>query len=795
MPLPLPNLDDRRWADLVDEGRALISRFAPDWTDHNVHDPGITLIELFAWLTEMTVYRLNRVPDRHRRKFLSLIDYAPHTPQAAHTVLTFDPDPGTAPFEIPAGAEFEAATFEGLPIRFRTLRNLTVSVANLAVVQVEEIDASGTATIHDRTRDWRDALPMAPFGDNPQPGAAFYLGFNDLPAEVPITLGFRFEGPGNGTNERERIVHEAKAQREACRPALPNITCDPEESETKSSNELVPPHHSAHLVWEVFTGTDPSDPKSWAGLDPIMEFPRPVVGQVMDDTRSMTLDGMVEVNLPPTIVQTALANISDPLFYVRCRLITGSYDAAPTLIDVLPNSVRAQQCVPVFQRFTIAVGVTPSGPAPTPGEAVRLKMAQDPTGIIQALTFLEPENTLEQPDITVLSFQAPAGGSIGHITLEIAQVGSGDGRPSQQATLPQAPVLVDSLHLYTHRGDIWQEWTRREDFDASVRTDFHFVLDATNGEIAFGDGERGQVPRAGTLILAVYRATRAERGNPGAGTVTQTSATPGNTLWLAGLTDVVSEQLPRIVSNPGPARGGASAEALSGAISRAVETLYAHQRLLDLCAETKCHSLDQLDRQRVRGVRSPTRAVNLLDIERLALDVPGTCVARARAWAGVHSAFPCLHAPGVVTVVVLPDMPIAKPEPSAGLVEAIRRFLNRRRMLTTRLVVVGPEYLEVQVHARVRRLSHINSKGARKRIEEALTRFLDPRRGGPDGLGWPFGRDVYRSEILQLIDGVHGVDHVLELTLMAGGGQSRCGNISLCPTWLVTPGKHEIEVV
>ena len=82
MPLPLPNLDTRRWSDLVDEGRALIPRFAPGWTDHNVHDPGVTLIELFAYLTESLLYRANWIPERHRRKFLALLGYPalPPTP-------------------------------------------------------------------------------------------------------------------------------------------------------------------------------------------------------------------------------------------------------------------------------------------------------------------------------------------------------------------------------------------------------------------------------------------------------------------------------------------------------------------------------------------------------------------------------------------------------------------------------------------------------------------------------------------------------------------------------------------
>ena len=82
MPLDIPDLDDRRWADLVEEARALIPRVAPRWTDHNAHDPGITFIELFAWLAEMQLYQLNRVGERHREAFARL---AGVQPPAAHS--------------------------------------------------------------------------------------------------------------------------------------------------------------------------------------------------------------------------------------------------------------------------------------------------------------------------------------------------------------------------------------------------------------------------------------------------------------------------------------------------------------------------------------------------------------------------------------------------------------------------------------------------------------------------------------------------------------------------------------
>lgn len=73
MPIDLPNLDDRRYKDLVEEARSLIPTYAPQWTNHNPSDPGITLIEMFAYHTEMLIYRLNRITDANKGMFLKLL--------------------------------------------------------------------------------------------------------------------------------------------------------------------------------------------------------------------------------------------------------------------------------------------------------------------------------------------------------------------------------------------------------------------------------------------------------------------------------------------------------------------------------------------------------------------------------------------------------------------------------------------------------------------------------------------------------------------------------------------------
>ena len=72
-PLSLPTLDDRTYADLVAEAQALIPAFGPDWTNYNPSDPGVTLLELFAWLAEMLLYRTDQITPDTQLTFARLL--------------------------------------------------------------------------------------------------------------------------------------------------------------------------------------------------------------------------------------------------------------------------------------------------------------------------------------------------------------------------------------------------------------------------------------------------------------------------------------------------------------------------------------------------------------------------------------------------------------------------------------------------------------------------------------------------------------------------------------------------
>jgi hypothetical protein len=577
MPIALPNLDDRRWADLVDEGRSLIPVYSPAWTDFNPSDPGITLLELFAFIAEMDIYQINRIPDRHKRKFLELIGLAPAGPKPARTVLTFTLASGEVARNIPQGTEYE---FGDAKLRFRTLTPIAVAPGSLLAIQAAD---------------------------------ALYLGFTEpLPKDAALSLYVSFEA----------------GQRSAL-----------------------------DLRWEYFNGQG-----WWSSL------------QWCDGTCAFTRNGEVRITGPGTMRKLALKKGADPLYYIRVSTSAGQ---APEVGSVLFNAVPAEQA-----RLMSAVPVA-----------------------------------------------------------------TGTGAPFQAVILPGAPVVESSLALSSLEAGIARVWERRPSLDASSPADAHFELDARTGKIAFGDGRTGRALPAGAALSATYSITAGKNGNLDAGAVAL--GTPGMTVKAAIA-----------------ASGGADAESLPDAIARAV-----------------------VERE------APARAVTLADYEALARYTPGVDLARVTARANIHPGLGCINAFGVVTVLVVPNTPGLTPRPEAALRDRILQYLNTRRMIGTRVEVAGPTYLEITVRATVKSFPGQDVARLKGAVVAALNRFFDPLTGGPGGNGWPFGRDIYLTEVLEIVAGAPGVDHVLSMDLIPAGCEPQCGNICLRPSWLVTPGPHQIEVV
>jgi Baseplate J-like protein len=128
MSLPVPNLDDRSFRQIVDEAVRLIPRYCPEWTNHNESDPGVTLLELYAWMTEMVIYRLNKVPEKNFLTFLDLIGVRLKPPEPAKVVLELTPSEGVVG-ELVVRKGTQVATLQaagGDPVTFETLHDVSL---------------------------------------------------------------------------------------------------------------------------------------------------------------------------------------------------------------------------------------------------------------------------------------------------------------------------------------------------------------------------------------------------------------------------------------------------------------------------------------------------------------------------------------------------------------------------------------------------------------------------------------------------------------------------------------------
>lgn len=189
-------------------------------------------------------------------------------------------------------------------------------------------------------------------------------------------------------------------------------------------------------------------------------------------------------------------------------------------------------------------------------------------------------------------------------------------------------------------------------------------------------------------------------------------------------------------------------------------------------------SLDTVVGQTIRRLRERYRAVTAADFEWLALhDWPLTPEAAALPNGGRLARAHCLprrnldatdpearraQAPSHVSLVIVPA-PEVRPFQEAALREALSRFFDERRTLTTRQHVVGARYVAVRIAAKLALLGGAPPSEAIERARADLEAHYDPLAGGPDRRGWPFGRAVYPSEVSAVLERAWMVDYVEDI--------------------------------
>lgn len=276
MPLPTPHLDDRTFQSLVDEAKRMVQQRCPEWSDHNVSDPGVTLIETFAYMVDQLIWRLNRVPDKSYIKFLELLGVTLRPPTAARTDLTFWLSAvQDQPVVVASGTQAATPRGETDGVTFTTVRALSITPCSRGYVatEIENLQVNHTDTLD-------NGAPFYCFARVPNVGDCFYIGLSNAVPSGAVSIDLACEIEGVGVDPR------------------------------------YPP-----LVWEAWNG------RGWVEC----ELER-------DDTGGLNRNGSVVLHLPPD--HTAHAGILRLNGgWVRCRVVPNqewqpAYSASPRIHEV-----------------------------------------------------------------------------------------------------------------------------------------------------------------------------------------------------------------------------------------------------------------------------------------------------------------------------------------------------------------------------------------------------------------------------------------------------------------------------
>lgn len=409
--LPAVALDDRDFQDLVNEARLRIAQSCPEWTEHNVSDPGITLIELFAWMTEMVIYRLNRIPDKLHVALMELLGIALEPATAARAELRFRLSaPATGPVFIPA-ATTEVATPRTPgeePVVFQTLEDFTIPAALPTAYAVERgraVKDVGVAAGVAKPKG-PDQLP---FGMPPQVGDALYLGFDASLARLLV-----------------RVDVDCSQARGA--------GVDPED----------PP-----LKWEASSGEAPG---GWAEAEVLL-----------DSTGGFNYgSGVVEVQMPAAHDAATVGGAR--AHWLRCRLddttrrgaAAATFSHPPEIYEITAGALGA--LVPAAHSVRVDEEVIGESDG-TPGQSFRLRNA--PVLALEGdecLEVLEPGSTAWRPWEERESF-AESGPADEHHTLDLASgelslgpaIRTGDGAWRQYGAVPPKGSRL-RMRSYRHGG-------------------------------------------------------------------------------------------------------------------------------------------------------------------------------------------------------------------------------------------------------------------------------------------------------------------------------------------------------
>jgi len=488
MPLQAPVLEDRNFEQLLEEAKRRIPVYTPEWTNFGGEsDPGITIVQLFAFLTESLLYRVNRNPESNRLKFLQLLGIPLRPAAPADGLIALHNERGpVAPLPLERGVVVSAGNVDFLtrdPINVLPVEAQVYYKRKIPDTdpRFAEFQARYEAIRAAKLAEEADAAALASATDTPT--TTVNLDFYET-TRMPVPT------PGNPspvldlTTTSDRAVYIAllapnNVHVDDVRPALAHQTLSIGVVPALSGDiPPLPPQRATarrapgrSLLYEIPAVQDG---------EPVARYTRLRVLQQPD---VLTATGIVQVELP-NADQLRTWEFSEPLD-------EGTDDFPPQLED---EAVRNRMVTWLRLRLPVPEqGAPTTTPAPVVGEGRLTWVGINATRVMQAV-----------PVINEL-------------------LGQGNGEPDQTVTLASTPVLPTSMRLVIE-GDngVARLWRLTDDLLAAGPDDEVFTLDPESGLVRFGDGLRGKRPPATRRIVASYEYGGGPQGNVGIGAIKTT---------------------------------------------------------------------------------------------------------------------------------------------------------------------------------------------------------------------------------------------------------------------------------
>lgn len=452
MKLNTPILDSRSFQQIRDELVGRIPAYTPEWTDHNASDPGITLLELYAYLAENLLFRFNQIPEATFLEYLKLLQIPLGPAQPAKSLVAFTTE------RMDGVRVVKGSVARADDVGFSTQNEVRVlPVSAFAVAKIADTPPAAGSPEEPFFEQSYQLLNL----DNPDQTAPYMarllweqepgtpVDFTDTVDQI-LWLPVLADKAANVAITRAALAEHDDA------PLLLNIGVVPD-VRIEQDNDIHSEEFANRFRCPGSNASNDGPAVEWQIWSDLSEDYQPRYRAITvegDTSAGLTQEGVVRLRLPRDLSEIGVFEIDNPD-------AVGTGALPPPLDDELDERV-------VFW----------------------LRAFRHDGSSFGKLMYVGAN--CAQVEQTVL-----ARGEF---------LGTGNAQPNQVYSLVNAQVIPDSLILQVEERDRWETWEQVDGFFASDRNHRHYTLDAAAGTVKFGNGLQGLAPQIGQRIrVTAYR--------------------------------------------------------------------------------------------------------------------------------------------------------------------------------------------------------------------------------------------------------------------------------------------------